>query len=203
MTIIQQKDKDMAQLLKSGNDSERTEAANYLYKRFFNGLVYYFTRNMNSGFDRSVQPHDLAILTLSRAFENISAYEPSNVQFSTWLYRIGINLLIDNARRSKTKAKHLSNFSSLEIVDDEGRELQFQPRSTDYDPLAALVRKERHQAVVNVVESCFSESDMVFIRLRYFDELQYEEISQRLKCPLGTVKGTLNRIKRKFQKLAA
>src|SRR5574343_72023 len=79
---LQEKDMAMVELLKSGDERERINATNYLYKRFYKGLKWYFlTRLSNTMRDNATNPEDLAITTLTKAFDNIGNYDRSHGMF--------------------------------------------------------------------------------------------------------------------------
>ena len=41
------------------------------------------------------------------------------------------------------------------------------------------------------------------IELRYYEELSYEEIAERIQAPVGTVKAQINRAKVMFEKIVS
>jgi RNA polymerase sigma-70 factor (ECF subfamily) len=192
----------MVTLLKEGSERERLTATNYLYKRFYESLKWYFTKHLAFSMkDNATNADDLAITTLTKAFDNIAVYDQSQGAFTTWLYRIGINLMIDHVRRTKSKVRSvfqepLQHFGDEDAIDREAV-------SHYLDPLQSLEKRERKEIVQAIIENELNKSEALLVRLRYMQELKYEEIAQRTGKPLGTIKGELNRLKNKFLKFAA
>jgi len=75
---------------------------------------------------------------------------------------------------------------------DEGGELTLDVRSELPDPSEDLMKKEKVERMHEVVEKLKPRYKQL-VELRYFQELSYEEISDQLKLPLGTVKAQLFR----------
>jgi len=199
---LQQTDAGMIELLKKGSDRERTLATNYLYKRFYEGLKWYFLKRLSNNMkDNATNADDLSISTMTKAFENIELYEPSQGAFSTWLYRIGLNLMIDHIRRTKAKSRPLFQEQRTHSGDEEA--VQVEALSHYLDPLQSLERKERKEIIVAIMETSLTKSEAYLVRLRYMQELKYEEIATRTGKPLGSIKGELNRLKHKLQNIAA
>ena len=55
-----------------------------------------------------------------------------------------------------------------------------------------MVRKQKVKHMHEIVEK-LKPRYRVLVELRYFDELSYEEIAEKLELPLGTVKAQLFR----------
>ena len=64
----------------------------------------------------------------------------------------------------------------------------------ELDPEEKYVLKQRNRLMKDVVES-MNPKYRDLIKLRFFDELKYEEIAKKLNIPLGTVKVRLSRAK--------
>ncbi len=194
----QARDMSMVALLKVGTERERAVATNYLYKRFYESLKWYFTKNLASSMkDNATNADDLAITTLTKAFDSINNYDASQGAFTTWLYRIGINLMIDHVRRRRPVFQDIIPH----LGDDDAMDVE--ATSHYLDPLQTLEKKERKEIIQAIIETQLSKSEALLVRLRYMQELKYEEIAQRTGRPMGTVKGELNRLKAKFLKFAA
>ena len=106
--------------------------------------------------------------------------------FSGWLYRIAINSSIDRHRREARK----KTTSLEEMVESQGQSsATFSLRRTPLDLLRDGERREFLEAAVRRLP----ERQRHVVSLRYFAELQLEEIAQVLGCPLGTVKSNLHK----------
>jgi RNA polymerase sigma-70 factor, ECF subfamily len=124
---------------------------------------------------------ELAQETFVRAYENLGSFE-SRSSFSTWLYRIAANLAIDLRRR---EGRH-------SLVRGEEAEVEFNrlPSSTG-DSFAEFSRKELKSRLRAALEELTPEHRAVIL-LREVEGLGYDEISDILKCPRGTVMSRLH-----------
>ena len=65
-------------------------------------------------------------------------------------------------------------------------------RSETPDPEETMIRKQKNVLMRSLVDK-LKPRYRTLIELRYFQELSYEEIAERLDLPLGTVKAQLFR----------
>ena len=135
-------------------------------------------------------PHDAEDLTIEafgKAFKKLHQYTP-DYAFSTWLFKIASNNCIDFIRKKKKYT-----FSIDQGIDDElGTELAKRIPAEELDPEEELVKKQKIKLMHDVVEK-LKPHYRTLIELRYFSEFSYEEISEELNLPLGTVKAQLFR----------
>lgn len=132
---------------------------------------------------------DLTMETFGKAFHQLQHYAPTGT-FSSWLYTIGINTYIDHLRRNKIETIPLSQTSR----DDGHGPIEYQIPSSQPDPEEAMIRLERDEALAAIIAQ-MKEPYRQIIQLRYYDDLSYEEIAQRIGVPIGTVKIRLSRAK--------
>ncbi len=145
--------------------------------------IYYMVLKMVNNKDDAM---DLTVETFGKAFENIDRYRP-DFAFSTWLFRIATNNCIDFIRK-----KRLNLVSMNAVVDEEGDERPLQIKSETLNPEETSIKKQQNEQLKMLVDRLPSRYKTL-IMLRYYDELSYEEISQQLDIPLGTVKAQLFR----------
>jgi RNA polymerase sigma-70 factor (ECF subfamily) len=106
--------------------------------------------------------------------------------FSAWLYRIAINASIDRYRRaSKQKAESLEEMMEANIQ----RSVTAQTPAGPFDQLKISERRR----VLEVAVRRLPARQREVVSLRYFGEMQLEEIAESLACPLGTVKSNLHK----------
>lgn len=124
---------------------------------------------------------ELAQETLVRAYENLGKFE-SRSSFSTWLYRIAANLAIDFRRR---EGRHT-------VLRGEDAEKEFDRLpSTSGDSFGEISRRELNQRLNNALKELTPEHRAVIL-LREVEGLSYDEISEILQCPRGTVMSRLH-----------
>jgi len=131
---------------------------------------------------------DLTIEAFGRAFKRLGQYTPT-FAFSTWLFRIASNNAIDFLRNKK-KNTALSLDSKYEFGD--GQELSKNIKSQTLDPEEHFIKKQNVELVREVVEK-LKPHYKELIKMRYYEELSYEEISVKLEISVGTVKAQLFR----------
>lgn len=133
---------------------------------------------------------DLAQEVFLRIYRARQGYEPT-AKFSTWVFQIASNLA-SNSRRSKGRKK----------------EVQFQPRATDSQPVKAgeqlvaeksalmptrqLDRSELQERVQAAMET-LSERQRMAILLHKFEGMSYADIGETMNMSPQAVKSLLSR----------
>jgi RNA polymerase sigma-70 factor, ECF subfamily len=129
---------------------------------------------------------DIAQEVFIRVYKNLTGFRGES-SFYTWIYRISINtaknFLVSNGRRIATSdveidvADQIADIASLRDRATPEREVLSQEISrTVLDSMAALpvdIRQALH--------------------LREIDGLSYEEIAEKMNCPIGTVRSRIFR----------
>jgi RNA polymerase sigma factor (sigma-70 family) len=154
-----------------------------LLSRYRDAIYFMLLKMVNSPIDAE----DLTIEAFGKAFKNIDQYTP-NFAFSTWLFKITTNNCIDFIR--KKRASHVSLDQSMDGEDSLSPSSMIQ--SDDPDPESNLINQQKIKHMRNVV-SRLKPRYRTLVELRYFKEYSYEEISEELDIPIGTVKAQLFR----------
>ena len=138
---------------------------------------------------------DLTIEAFGKAFRNIEQYSPE-FAFSTWLFKIASNNCIDFLRRKKTRQLETVSTSAAEgettIGEVFAKEATMALKYDAPDPEERIILQQKHAMLRDVVAN-MKPRYRELIQMRYFDELSYEEIAEKLDIPLGTVKAQLFR----------
>lgn len=146
--------------------------------------IYYMLLKM---VNNPVDAEDLTIEAFGKAFKNIDQYTP-NYAFSTWLFKIATNNCIDYIRK-----KRGSTVSLDQSVDgEENLSPSSLIQSDSLDPEANLINQQKVKLMREVVTK-LKPRYRHLVELRYFREYSYEEISDELDLPIGTVKAQLFR----------
>lgn len=148
-------------------------------KKIFN-LAYRMTGNFDDA-------GDMAQEALVRIFKSIANFKEQS-SFSTWVYRITTNVCLDELRKKKNKKV----YSLDEEIHAEDGEIQRQIMSNDPLP-DEIAEKEELKRIVNSAINSLPEEQKIVITLRDLQGLSYDEISEVLDCPVGTVKSRINR----------
>ena len=86
------------------------------------------------------------------------------------------------------------------IVDDKGKRNSFDIVSKELDPSEKLEKKQRVAILRRIIQK-LKPKYRDLVKLRYFKELSYEEISEIQNIPLGTVKAQLHRSREQLFKI--
>ena len=152
--------------------------------RFYREPIYLMLLRMTHS---PVDADDLTIETFGKAFCQLHTYTPQNT-FSTWLFSIASNNGIDYIRRQHMEVVSLNNIS----VRNEDDQYEVPLPADTPNPEEALIGEQRTVLLREVVEQLKPRYKRI-VKMRYFEELSYEEIAQQLRLPLGTVKIQLRR----------
>lgn len=154
-----------------------------LLKKYRKSVYYMLLKMVKNNDDAD----DLTQEAFAKAFTSIKNFD-STYAFSTWLFRIASNNCIDYVRK-----KRLSTISIDQPVEGEdGGSMQFDLRDSGLDPNETLLKQQRKRYLQMAMDR-IPDSFRKLVELRYFDELSYEEISEKMEIPLGTVKAKLFR----------
>lgn len=140
---------------------------------------------------------DLTMEAFGKAFRRLAAYAPTHA-FSTWLMRIALNNCIDHARRKRVRIKAAGDSGSENTA--EGALLLQIPAEAP-GPEEQMIRLQRIGITQNLLRQ-LSADHQAMIDMRYYQDLSYEEMAERLDLPLGTVKARLHRAKEALYKKA-
>ena len=132
------------------------------------------------------EAQDVAQEAFVRAFRALGNFRGESA-FYTWLYKIATNTaknwLVSQGRRPPTDDVQVDDAVHLEAA---GR---LKDPST---PERELLRQEIERTVFETVEALPEELRQA-ITLREVEGLSYEEISERMDCPIGTVRSRIFR----------
>lgn len=164
--MIQTSDLDLVKEFKEGND----QAFNHLVLRY-QEKIYWVVRRLLTDHDEA---DDVVQDVFVKVYHSLHSFKGDS-SFFTWLYRIAINLSLNELRRKKTR----KTFS----IDDAA----IQYESDDVLPLEQVERKEQTRLIKEAIERLPEKQKKVFL-LRYYEELPYDEIAKILKTSVGGLK---------------
>ena len=170
-------------LIKRALDQGDTSAYNELMKLYRDPLYFMLLEKVG---DQELAK-DLTIEALGKAFKKLHMYTP-NYTFSTWLFTVARNNCIDYLRKNKIKTTSIDQFT----IDNDGKKNKIDLPSDELNPEGILIRKQKIAILRQVVDK-LKPKYRELVKLRYFKEMSYEEISTLLQIPIGTVKAQLFR----------
>jgi len=167
----------LVQKARSGDQKAYAE----LLGRYRDAIYFMLLKMVNNPSDAE----DLTIEAFGKAFKNIGQYTP-NFAFSTWLFKIATNNCIDFIRKKRAAT------ISLDQSNDDPETATVTIQSDTLDPEAHMINSQKVKLLREVVNK-LKPRYRTLVELRYFKEYSYEEISQELELPIGTVKAQLFR----------
>ncbi len=161
--------------------------------RLYRDSIYFMLMRMVKNKDDA---EDLTLMTFGKAFRYLDKYTPQYA-FSTWLYRIALNNSIDFLRVKNNMPQYfeedLYTSSTTSIIDQSEDNLQRTPEDE-------VIDKQRLQLLRAAVAE-LPERYRRVIELRYYEDLAYEEIAERLGLTLSNVKIQILRAKNMLSEL--
>lgn len=162
------------------------QAFDTLVRRYKDQLLNYVFRFVGN----RVEAEDVVQETFLRVYKNKHYYKEI-AKFSTWVYTIAGNLAKTELRkRKRRKFFSVSNF----VNDERDYDIPDDARTPD-DLVDGALKDDIIQKAIDKLPPKFKE----VIVLRDVQGFAYEEISQILSIPLGTVKSRVNRGRLKLQ----
>jgi RNA polymerase sigma-70 factor (ECF subfamily) len=133
------------------------------------------------------EAEDVAQEAFIKAYRALAGFRGDSA-FYTWLYRIGVNTaknwLAANKRRTPT---------STELDNEDAENYGESDLLRDVDTPERLLMTKQIGETVNAAMDELPEELRTAISLREVDGLSYEEISQLMECPIGTVRSRIFR----------
>lgn len=130
---------------------------------------------------------DLTIEAFGKAFRSLHRFK-KDFTFSTWLFRIATNNSIDFIRKKKLNTLSIESA----YTDEDGQSVSISIPDKNPNPQDEAIKAQKEE-VVRAVVAMLPAKYQKLVRLRYFQELSYEEIAVEIDAPLGTVKAQLHR----------
>lgn len=175
-------DEDLIERFQNGD----LYAFDLIVKRYKNQLMNFVYRFLGN----SEEAEDLVQETFLRVYRNRRAYQKV-AKFSTWIYTIAGNL----AKTELRKRKRRKFFS---ISDLGYNEKDYDISDEAYNPEKDVDSRMKEEIIHREINDLSPKFRQVIL-LRDVQQLSYEEISQIVKIPLGTVKSRVNRGRLKLQ----
>ncbi len=160
---------------------ERTgKKFNFYFAKYRDKLIWYLMKMCND----EIEAEEIADEAFVKAFFEIEKYDNEKSQFSTWLFTIARNIMIQ-------KIKSDAKFESIH-EDHEGATigdfLQAEDNSDNEDKERILARKV--QLIKNEIANLPEKYSVVLI-MREIDGMHYDEIAEYLELNLNTVKSQI------------
>ena len=175
-------DEQLMSLFQGGDENAYIELVNRYKDKLIN-FIFNYLGDLESS-------EDVVQETMIKLYQKKHYYKEI-AKFSTWLYTIAKNLANTELRKRKQrKTTLLSQFSK----DDKTYELPSNDPELGQEIQTDIVNKIIRDAVDQL-----SEKFKIVIVLRDIQGLSYEDISEIINVPIGTVKSRINRARLQLQ----
>ena len=124
-----------------------------------------------------------------KIWRNLTRYREQGSLWA-WVKRITVNTCKDHL-----KSKQFNN----DLKTEPGEDIFAGLKDQGITPDDLLLMQERRKLIISAIESLKPKFKEVII-LYDMQEMSYEEISQKIKCPVGTVKSRLFNARKELQK---
>lgn len=174
----------LVELARAG-DEAAFEKLVTLYERKVYATAFRYTANEHDAMDISQE-------VFIRVFRFIHTFNLES-SFSTWIYRITVNVCKDHIRKRASRAE-----LPLELTDEESGEYTVEISDSTYDPVELYEQTELRQEIRRAIDD-LPDNYKEIVLLRDIGGLSYDEISQTLDIEVGTVKSRLSRAREKLR----
>jgi RNA polymerase sigma-70 factor (ECF subfamily) len=157
-----------------------------LYDRYSDQLKRYIIRFSSASAEEA---EDILQEAFIKVWKNLNAFD-SSLKLSSWLYRIVHNETISFLRGKQSYGKNNT------VMLDERAVIHLQTEM-EWEADPETIARQIHE-----VFNRMPEKYRQFLVLKFIEKLSYEEISDILKLPEGTVATRINRAKKLFRKIA-
>ena len=175
-------DEQLISRFQAGDENAYVELVNRFKDKLTN-FVYYFLKDEELS-------EDIVQDTFIKLYEKKHYYKPI-AKFSTWIYTIARNLANTELRKkNRAKIMYLSHMK----YDKKNHELESKDQS--------LISKIENEYLLDELHSAIDrlpDNYKTAIILRDIQGLNYEEISNIVGVPLGTIKSRINRARLQLQ----
>ncbi|GJQ20686.1 MAG: RNA polymerase sigma factor [Bacteroidia bacterium] len=184
MNYAESDDRSLVQAFQNGDERAFEEIVRR-YQRQVANVIY-----MTSGTPQDVP--DLAQEVFLKIYKSLGGITVEHSLFS-WIYRIAVNVTIDELRRRKIRRMTSLDFSG----DPEENEPTFRDSSLPDDQLVSAERREQVWKALRKL----SDTSRTVLLLREYEELSYKEIGDILHISEQAVKSRIFRAREELKEL--
>jgi len=156
----------------------------FFYEKYYPKLLYY-TKNMciSSKID-TAKAEDVSTESFIVAFQKIDKYEREKAQFSTWLFTIAKNLMLQEIKNDQKTL-------SMDVeVDEEGTTMKDFLQDEESQEHLHDLTKMKADIILQRIEE-LKEPYKTVIKMREIQKMSYQDIADKLDRNLSTIKSQI------------
>lgn len=157
----------------------------YLVDRYRGRLASYIKRLTNANTE---DVEDILQEVFIKVYLNLNNFN-KDLKFSSWIYRITHNQVISGHRRIKARPEGYAINLDDQLANSLVAEIDIKGQVDN------KILQQTINLVLNKIEGKYRD----VLVLKFLEEKSYQEISDILKKPLGTVASLMNRAKQEFR----
>lgn len=162
----------------------KQQAYKYLLDKYWDDIYRFQKSRINNQYDAE----DITVQTFAKAFDHLKQYDPK-YDFKNWLLMMSKQVYIDYQRKKKHNFVSIKEDNEVFLLPD--KKLSVEDKMILEQNLLQL------KQAINRLKPHYKE----VIELRYFHDLSYKEIAERIGEPLNNVKIKLLRAKKLLSEL--
>jgi RNA polymerase sigma-70 factor (ECF subfamily) len=160
-----------------------SRAFDTLMRRYTVPLSRFLRRYMHDPYDIE----DAVQETFIKAYLSINQFRGDSA-FSTWIFRIGINVA-----KHGLMLKHRDGPQLSDIGDKDTDSKALAEATADFDTPDSKLETKEVLALLDAALDALPEEQRTSFELRELEGLTYEEIAWKMQCPVGTVRSRIHR----------
>lgn len=164
---------------------ERTgKEFSFFYQKYYPKLLYYTSKMCQSARLDPAKAEDISTDSFLIAFEKIDKYEREKSQFSTWLFTIAKNLMLQEIKNDQKTL-------SMDVeVDEEGTTMKdFLQEEESEQYIQDLIQMKAEIMLQRISE--LKEPYKQVIEMREIKKMAYKDIADQLGKNLSTIKSQI------------
>ena len=162
---------------KNSSSREKQSAFDELFSNYEKQMTFFFVGSLSKHANKE-DASDLVMVTFEKAYDNLSSFDDNKGVFSTWIYKIAKNTLIDYVRKERFEVLSIDRLSSKTSEYNDG--MDFQIESDSRNPEQDAIHKQDIDAVHLAIDSIENDFVKDLMRCRYIDDLSFEETAEKL-----------------------
>lgn len=181
-------EKNLVKKMQTGSSAEKQQAFNELYKRHYEAL-FFFCLKKHQGNKQTAQ--DTLQEVFVKVYTKIDSFDQQRSVFSTWLYTVANNFIVDQIRKKNVEVLSYDNLlpSAEDNPDSAGKTYEFQIEDVNaINSHDILVAKERRQIVLETIDLMKHRNCKNVMKMFYLQQMSHKEISAKLNMAVGTIK---------------
>lgn len=158
----------------------------YIVRRYKQKLLSYIKRISNVDIEEA---EDVLQETFLKVYLNLNDFD-QDLKFSSWIYRITHNQVISHYRKKQARPQR----ADVDLFDDRILSI-----ASEFRVEKDLDQKILKDNIVKILDNLDIKFRDILV-LKYLEEKDYQEISDIIKKPVGTVASRLSKAKQSFKK---